>query len=94
MTAIPPGTPLPNFCAWLARRFGPDWTLRPGSVPRAAFLAAKREYEAALGCRVYGHEYGRRFYGIGGDLVEHLPPAPDRDRGPPPALPAPEPAGG
>ena len=77
------GPAMPNFCRWLNQRFGRGWTVRRGSVSREAFLAAKSEYERAIGCRVYSAEYRRRFQAGGGggivevvarDLYPRLPP--------------------
>lgn len=55
-----------NFCAWLAWRFGPGWRIggRNG-ITSAEFREAKRECEALIGCRAYGPEYMRFFYGVG-----------------------------
>ena len=53
--------PLPNFCAYLSERFGPNWVLGPSSVSRAEFRIAKRHYEQMIGCRVYSSEYQRMF---------------------------------
>lgn len=72
------GVALPNFCRWMAGRFGEAWALTPKSVPRETFRAAKREYEQQLGCRVYGPDYCRRFYGDAGPLLDDIRRVPAR----------------